>query len=213
MKNIIITGASSGVGLNLCRRLCGENNVFGISRSPEPFQHKHYTHWEIDLSKLDSINIPEDLEFDALINAAAIFHTGPLYEQDEQNIIDMINTNLTGLILLTRVVLPKMNPDGNIINISSVSGTYGIKHQAVYSATKHALNGFSDALNKETSVKVTTICPGGINTPLWNDQNPYSGDVNKLIDTRELSDLVEFILINNHTTYKHITLFPNTEIH
>ena len=101
--------------------------------------------------------------------------------------------------------------------MSSVSGIHGIKNQAVYSASKHALAGFAESLNYEIipkGLQMINICPGGINTGLWNENNPYSGDVKKLLAPEDIFKVIEMILnSNDRVVFKNIVLFPNNEIH
>ena len=63
-------------------------------------------------------------------------------------------------------------------------------------------------------IQVTNINPGGINTPLWNKNNPYKGDVNKLLTPEDILKTVKFILdFRENVVIKNITLFPDNEIH
>jgi short-subunit dehydrogenase len=89
---------------------------------------------------------------------------------------------------------------GYIINISSVGGTRGAKMPGaeVYIGTKFAVNGFNDALAKyliDYNVHVVTLCPGGIDTTIW-DRNEYRHGKDKqlLIKPEEMADMVDFIL-------------------
>ena len=79
------------------------------------------------------------------------------------------------------------------------------------------INGFSNSLSKEyldRNIKVTTICPGGIDTPLWNLSNPYNGDSTRLTKPKEIADLIFFISMSSHkTVFKNITMFPDNEWH
>jgi NADP-dependent 3-hydroxy acid dehydrogenase YdfG len=63
-------------------------------------------------------------------------------------------------------------------------------------------------------VNITTICPGGINTPLWNSDNKYDGDVNDLLNTNDIIDTINYIInSNDNVVIKQITLFPKCEWH
>jgi 3-oxoacyl-[acyl-carrier protein] reductase len=80
------------------------------------------------------------------------------------------------------------------------------------------MNGFGDTLAQELlpkGVLVTTICPGGIDTPLWDsDKNPYPGDKTRIMQPQEIVDLIEF-LVNQPkgTLHKKIVMFPTNEWH
>ena len=107
---------------------------------------------------------------------------------------------------------------GRIIQVASVAGIRGIEGQASYCASKHGMVGFSDALAQELiphGIPVATICPGAIDTPLWDPEtNPYPGDVSRTIQPEELVDLVMFVLAQPaRTLFKRVVLFPNNEWH
>ena len=106
---------------------------------------------------------------------------------------------------------------GRIINISSVSGLHGIENQSIYSASKFGLMGFSDSLAQETTRKnilISNICPGGINTPLWNENNKYPGNVDDIIQSDDITKCVEFIYnLPDNMVLKNITTFPKCEWH
>ena len=90
--------------------------------------------------------------------------------------------------------------------------------QVIYCASKHGLVGFGDALArelKEHGVLLVTLCPGGIDTPLWRRKdNPYPGDVERLMKPEELVNLIAFILDQpKGTLYKKIVFFPMSEWH
>ena len=135
-----------------------------------------------------------------LINNAACFEMRSFLDQDLDMVDNIIDTNLKGALYATKAVVAHMveNGDGHIVNIASVAGTRGIPEQAAYCASKHGLVGFADALAQELipkGISVATLCPGGIRTPLWNDEsNPCPGDVNETMDVRELVTLVDYIL-------------------
>ena len=82
----------------------------------------------------------------------------------------MIQINLLSLMKVTQVLIPMLKRDSRIINISSVSGKSAMPFLAVYAASKHALEGFSEALRKELmllEIKVIVVGPGSIKTPIW----------------------------------------------
>ena len=133
-----------------------------------------------------------------------------------KEIDDILDTNLKGTIYCTLEAIKKMNK-GRIINISSVSGTHGIKNQAVYSSSKYGVIGFAESLAqelKEKGILISTICPGGINTPLWNESNPYPGNIEDLITTDDIFNTLNYIInLPDNVIVKTITMFPNCEWH
>ena len=179
---------------------------------------KNFRYAQADVSKLKEISaaFSKIESIDILINCAAQFQSAEFGTQSMDRIEKIIDTNLKGTVFSTRLALEKMK-EGHIINISSVSGCYGISNQAVYSATKHALKGFGESLNRECiprGINVTNVCPGGINTPLWNEENPYSGDKERLLRAADIVKVLNFIIESgNRIVFKELVFFPNNEIH
>jgi len=229
MKTIIITGANNGVGLEACKYFVKQKyNVIGMSKSSNnmaKINRKNFSYHKVDITDTNSMIktveriIKENKNIDVLVNNAAIFKSINFKNHDIENIEEMIDINFKGVVIMTRLIVKKMlkQKSGKIINISSVSGIHGIENQSVYSATKHALTGFADSLNRELiphGIQVTNLCPGGINTSLWNDDNPYNGDVNELLQPSDVVDVLNFVIsIKNNVIFKNIIFFPKNEIH
>ncbi len=223
-KTVIITGTSSGVGKQCVEKFLNKKwNVIGLSRTNVDLYNTNYFYIKTDIKDPVSIKNSFDIiskkykSIDLLINNAAVFKMKPLVEFNEEEINDIIDTNLKGTIFCTLNTLKIMNR-GRIINISSVSGTHGIENQSVYSSTKYALNGFAESLNQELikkNILISTICPGGINTPLWNDKNQYPGsDVNKILNPNDIVNIIEYIVeLPENVVLKNVTLFPTCEWH
>jgi len=223
-KTVIITGTSSGVGKQCVERFLNKKwNVIGLSRTNVDLYNANYFHIKTDIK--DPVSIKNSFEIiskkynsiDLLINNAAVFKMKPLVEFNEEEIDDIIDTNIKGTIFCTLNTIKIMNR-GRIINISSVSGTHGIENQSVYSSTKYALNGFAESLNQELikkNILISTICPGGINTPLWNDKNQYPGsDVTKILNPNDIVNMIEYIVdLPENVVLKNVTLFPTCEWH
>lgn len=221
-STIVVCGANSGVGLRVCESLLTAGyRVIGLSLHSHRMKeiiNDNFTFYTLDLSNLNSVQeVFAGLgSIDGLVNSAALFETSDFKSQSLVSIGKIIDTNLKGTIFPCRCALDLMSR-GHIINISSVSGCYGIERQAVYSATKHALRGFAESLNKELipkGIKVTTLFPGGIDTPLWNDSNPYKGDSTRLLKTSDIADIILLILQSKpHIVFKELVFFPDNEIH
>lgn len=223
-KTIVITGGSSGLGLAILKRFLKENwKVCILSRTPPPPQFEFNSNPFFKFIKCDIRDSNQVVKafgqldgIDIFVNNASIFKSKSFIEMDFVEINEILDTNLKGTIYCTLSAIKKMK-EGRIINISSVSGLHGIENQTIYSASKHGINGFSNSLSKEyldKNIKVTTICPGGLDTPLWNSSNPYNGDTNRLIKPEEIADLVYFISKSSlQTVYKNVTMFPDNEWH
>jgi len=106
---------------------------------------------------------------DVLVNNAGYGYQSPVEEAEEQEIRDQFEANVFGLFAITRAVLPGMRRcrHGHIINITSVAGFIGFPGSGFYAASKHAVEGFSDALHAEgrpLGIKVTCVAPGPFRT-------------------------------------------------
>jgi NADP-dependent 3-hydroxy acid dehydrogenase YdfG len=228
IKTIVITGASSGLGKTLAADLAAQSHmVYALARSVNKLDELRVAYPEqirpvsVDLCDAAAVQkvFGEIDPIDVLINNAGIFSSAPFREESWENIDRIIDTNLKGLMYCTRAALPAMieRKAGHIINISSVSGINGIRGQAIYGASKHGVQGFADVVAmeaREHGVLVTTLCPGGIATPLWGAHNPYPGEQNDLISCEEISRLVVFLLGQPKTTlYKKVVFFPKSEWH
>jgi 3-oxoacyl-[acyl-carrier protein] reductase len=141
------------------------------------------------------------------------------FEATDDDLIDeMIDINLKGNIFVTKYALKYMNRGSRIFFINSVAGLEELENQSIYCASKYGLTAFAGVLGaelREKNIKITSIHPGGINTTLWNESNPYPcGDVKMATDPKEIAILIEF-LYNSflNTEYKTVKLFPNTEWH
>jgi NADP-dependent 3-hydroxy acid dehydrogenase YdfG len=128
----------------------------------------------------------------------------------------MIDVNLKGPIYVTKCAMSVLKENSRIIFINSVAGLEQIENQSIYCATKHGLTGFAGVLGKELQekkIKVTSIHPGGINTPLWNNLE-FHEDTTKLLDPDQIAKLVEFICDSQkNVEYKTIKMFPDIEWH
>jgi serine 3-dehydrogenase len=177
MKTILITGATSGFGEAAARKfVAGGWRAIGTGRRGDRLRTlqqelgDNFLPLEIDmrdraavegLAKLD----PPWGEIDLLLNNAGLAPpTDPLPETDWERIETVIDTNITGLVALTRALLPKLvERKGQIINLSSVAATYPYKGGAVYAGTKAFVRQFSLDLRCDlagTGVRVTSIEPG-----------------------------------------------------
>src|SRR4051794_5002333 len=176
-KTILITGATAGFGRATAKRFANEGwNVIGTGRRAERLRDLQeelgdaFLPLAVDmrdraaLESLAQLSAPWN-EIDLLLNNAGFATpTTPLEETDWQWIEDVIDTNVTGLVALTRALLPKLiERKGAIINLSSVAANYPYKGGAVYGGTKAFARQFSLDLRADlhgTGVRVTSVEPG-----------------------------------------------------
>jgi serine 3-dehydrogenase len=177
MKTILITGATAGFGEAAARKFAaGGWRVIGTGRRAERLQRLQeelgdaFLPLEIDMRDRDSVESLASLsppwsEIDLLLNNAGLAPpTDPLPHTEWDLIETVIDTNVTGLVALTRALLPKLvERSGHIINLSSVAATYPYKGGAVYAGTKAFVRQFSLDLRCDlagTGVRVTSVEPG-----------------------------------------------------
>lgn len=178
-KVILITGASSGIGLKAALDLAARGHiVYGGARRVDEMKpivraggHALALDVTDETSMTDVITQIMDAEgrIDVLVNNAGYGLYGPVEEIPLSTARHQIEVNIFGLARMAQLVLPIMRQQksGTIINMSSVGGAIYIPLGAWYHATKHAVEGFSDALRVETAqfgINVALICPGGIQT-------------------------------------------------
>lgn len=206
LKIAIVTGASSGIGEATAYALVNEGyKVYGTARNPNS-QNKNltYTMLPLDINNEDSIHsfvqevIKREGKIDLLVNNAGVGLMGPIEETSMKQIRSVFETNVFGTILLTKSVLPHMrnNGSGTIVNISSVVGLIPFPGMGIYSASKHAIEGFSEALNHEVrsfNIRSILIEPAFTKTKFENnsvhgdetisDYDSFRDHINTVIET------------------------------
>ena len=177
MKTILITGATAGFGEAAARkfvaggwRAIGTGRRGGRLKTLQEELGDAFLPLEVDMLDFDAVNglaklAPPWGEIDLLLNNAGLAPpTDPLPETDWERIDTVIGTNITGLVALTRALLPRLvERRGQIINLSSVAATYPYKGGAVYAGTKAFVRQFSLDLRCDlagTGVRVTSVEPG-----------------------------------------------------
>lgn len=179
---ILITGASSGFGKFTAQMLSEQGHiVYGTSRKPSE-DIGNIKMLVVDVTNIQSIKyaidkiISEQGRIDVLINNAGIGVGGALELATEQEVSVQMNTNFFGVVNMCKAVLPFMRKarKGKIINISSIGGVMGIPYQGFYSASKFAVEGYSESLALEVhpfGIKVCIVEPGDFNTGFTANRN------------------------------------------
>jgi NAD(P)-dependent dehydrogenase (short-subunit alcohol dehydrogenase family) len=230
MKAAVVTGVSSGLGKAIALDLLRYGwVVFGISRSSADEDLKKYPSY-IDVQKdiRDAQSMQDFFEnmqilygvksISLLVNNAGVFNNRIFEDTDISKIDSIIDTNVKGTMYVTKYALDVLEENSRIIFINSVAGLSELVGQSVYCASKAALTAFAGVIGAESrhrGVKVTSIHPGGINTPLWNRHNPYPpnpANPSLALDTKEITDMIQLILSSN-AEFKTIKLFPSIEWH
>ncbi|WP_069661046.1 SDR family oxidoreductase [Arcticibacter eurypsychrophilus] len=191
-KTILITGASSGLGKETAKLFQREGwNVIATMRKPESETELNLLEnvlvTRLDVLDLDSIEtaVNKGIEtfgrIDVLLNNAGYGAYGPLESFSREKIIRQFNTNVIGLLDVTKALLPHFrgNSSGTIINISSIGGKMAFPLGALYHGTKFAVEGISESLKYEVSEfggKVKIIEPGAITTDFTGRSLDFSNN-------------------------------------
>lgn len=195
--NVLITGASAGFGEALAKRLVAKGHkVIGCARREDKLNTLAAELGELflpvvmDVSDTDSLpqiiaDLPSDFsQIDVLVNNAGLaLGVEPAYKADLTDWMQMVNTNIKGLIALTHSVLPAMveRDSGYIINVGSIAGNWPYYGGNVYGATKAFVKQFSLNLRADllgTQVRVTNLEPGNIAGTEFSNVR-YHGDDDK----------------------------------
>jgi NAD(P)-dependent dehydrogenase (short-subunit alcohol dehydrogenase family) len=174
-KVILVTGISSGFGKETAALLAEEGHtVYGTVRK-EVASNNKINILKMDLTDYESVKktvahiLEKEGRIDVLINNAGMHTGGPIETLPIESAKLQMDTNFIGMVQLTREVLPVMRRQGKglIINFSSIGGLMGLPFQGFYSASKFAIEGFSEALRmeiKQFGIKVVVINPGDFHT-------------------------------------------------
>ena len=191
MKNVLITGASGGIGSELVKRFAqNQCQVIAIYNTHKPAKQKNVDLYKCNLAKESEINkvLPQIIikygKIDCLVNCAGVSQFKQIQDITAEDIDTVLNSNLKSAILVTKYIAKNMisHKAGSIINISSMWGVVGASVESVYSASKGAINALTLSLAKElapSGITVNAVCPGLINTKM-----------NSNLNTQAINDLV-----------------------
>lgn len=225
MKNIIITGASTGIGYSTTKALINRGHrVFGSVRKESDakrLKDDFGTNFE---PLIFDVTNPESVQQEAqrieamighkgvyaLINNAGIGVAGPLMHLPIEDLRWQMEVNVIGLLTTTQAFLPLLgakkdcpHPPGRILNISSVAGKIANPFMGPYAASKHAVEALSKSLRTELQlygIDVIVIGPGVVKTPIWEKAEEVSLDAYKHTDYGKSSErFLKFVLkVSNH---------------
>ena len=211
MKNILITGASSGIGLEIANLLSKEGNDLFLTGRRNIDKVNYYPCDLIDIFSIETLYNKAKEYFnsniDILINCAGQYIYRPIEKMEFDEISYLTDLNFKSAYVLTSLIISEMkkNKWGRIINIGSISGMVGEANASLYSATKAALSGFTKALALEVAqfnITVNQINPGWVETPLTNNSltNEEKQEVldvtpqKRFIQPIEIAKLCEYLI-------------------
>jgi NAD(P)-dependent dehydrogenase (short-subunit alcohol dehydrogenase family) len=183
MKKVwLITGCSTGFGRALAKEVLAKGYRAAVAaRNTNDVKDIVDAYPEMAIAVKLDITVSADISaavattlekfgnIDVLVNNAGIGYFAAIEESEEEQVRRMFEINVFGLAKMTQAVLPQMRKQrsGHILNISSIGGLRSFPGVGFYNATKYAVDGFSEALSKETAplgIKVTIIAPSGFRT-------------------------------------------------
>ncbi|MDZ4751434.1 MAG: SDR family oxidoreductase [Flavobacteriales bacterium] len=184
---VMVTGASSGIGKSIAEVLSTAGYiVYGSSRKAHNGDSAlGFKMVSLDVTDENSIRSAVDYiiethgKLDVLVNNAGLGILGPGESVSDLEVREIFNTNFFGLINVCRAVVPIMRKQnsGHIINISSIAAEMGLPFRGIYSASKAAVDRYSEALNMELKpfgVHVSIIQPGDFNTGINDNRKVAS---------------------------------------
>ena len=177
-KTALVTGASTGMGAAIAELLTKRGlKVHAVARNEDRLKEladrtgaiPHALDLTDTRAMADELG---DLDVDILINSAGVSRPGNILDSSEEDLDEIIDVNLRGLLQLTRIVLPGMveRDLGHIVNISSIAGLYNFYGHTAYHATKAAVHQISRQLRNDTvgkRIRVTEVCPGRVETEIF----------------------------------------------
>lgn len=174
--NILVTGASRGIGKTIAKSLQSYGNVYVTARNEEKLKEfGNEMYFVCDLSKEEDLlklgNFIQEKKIDILVNNAGEYTYCGIEDTEISKLNEMLAINLKAPIYLMHSAIPHMkkNKFGRVINIGSISGVMGEAYASMYSATKAGLIGLSKATGLELAefgITVNTINPGWVDTEL-----------------------------------------------
>jgi NADP-dependent 3-hydroxy acid dehydrogenase YdfG len=179
VSTALVTGASRGIGRAIAERLAERYEIVAVARSAKELQDvarsiesRGGRCRSITLDVSDHATVSSalgSLEVDVLVNNAGLGIMKPIAEMSVDEWRRQVSINLDGMFYVTRALLPGMitRQRGYVVNIGSLAGRNSFVGGACYSATKHAVIGFSESLMlevRDAGVRVTVIMPGSVDT-------------------------------------------------
>jgi NAD(P)-dependent dehydrogenase (short-subunit alcohol dehydrogenase family) len=214
----IVTGASSGIGLAIARVLGEEGlSVTMAARRPEKLDSSVH---ELGAEGLDVHGVPANVEdeseiqkvvaahrdrygrLDVLVNNAGLGVAEPVGETRTKWLDKQLDVNLRSIILFYRECVELLKAAGAehrnalVVNTASIAGKRGIGGNAVYSATKHGVVGWSDSMNRELNhfgIKSTALCPAFVDTPM-TDYVKEHVRAEDMIRAQDIAEAVRYLL-------------------
>jgi len=229
-KVALITGATRGIGLAIARALAAEGcNLILTARNESALAHVSR---ELARAKIRMLAHPCDVRdpytvdilfravrrqfgrLDILFNNAGIAHKSLPVERLPYPVwMDVLQTNLSGMFLVTQAALARMKRGGTIVNNLSVAANRVFPGSAAYNASKHGALGFTNTLREELrpkGIRVIGLLPGATDTDIWKTLWPQAPR-RKMMSPKTVAEaVVAAILLPANTTVENLEILPTT---
>ncbi|MES1026310.1 SDR family oxidoreductase [Gloeocapsa sp. BRSZ] len=233
-KSALITGASSGigkatalafakVGIDVVLVSRTQDKLAAVASAVEQTGAKATT-YALDLADIEQVRekisaIAADAAVDILINSAGMGYTGNLSDTPLGDWQAVMNLNLTSVFQCILGVLPTMRDrgTGTIVNVASVAGLQPFPSWGAYSVSKAGLIALSKTLaaeERQNGIRVTTICPGAVDTELWNSNTVGIKLERSAMLTPEsvAQSILHTVLLPEQAVVEELTLMPSTGV-
>lgn len=224
-RTVMVTGASSGIGEQVVKRLLAEgNNVIGIARNFNKTSlaaHDQYQTISLDFSDLQKLEqslkamVKRHDEVTDVVCSAGQGRFGSLEEFSYEQIRELLHINFVSQAYVVRAFMPllKRRGSGNIIFIGSEAALSGGRKGAIYCASKFALRGFAQSLREEcaaTGVRVGLVNPGMVSTPFFGELDFTHGEQpDNYIEPEDVADAIVWMLNSRqHMVVDELNLSP-----
>lgn len=238
MKVALVSGGTKGIGHGVVDQLLSEGMyVATFSRNSDQvsklqgelaskYDADRFLVSQGDVTSEDSVKavvsqVKEKFgQLDILVNNAGVGYFRDVDTFELSRFEQMITTNIVGVALLTKYVVPimKERKNGLIINIASISGKVAFANGEFYSATKFGVMGYSQAIRAELApygIKVSTVCPGMIKTDFFDEEELerrkkiWNGKVPQMLEVSDITRLVSLIANQSeHSDIQDLTIMP-----
>ncbi len=231
MPTALITGATEGIGRATAFALGRAGYSIGVcARTPSKLRtllddlaqakitaagHPADVGVESDVKAMLATITTQLGPIDTLINNAGVAILKPFDQLTLDEWDTTMATNLRSMYLVTREVLPAMRAakQGTIVNVASLAGRNGFAGGTAYCASKHAVLGFSRALMMEVrkdGVRVITICPGSVDTPLIRNQSTLTPNLEKILHADDIAEtILGTIRLPHRATVSELDIRPS----
>lgn len=210
-KVAIVSGASSGIGNAIARRLAGLGVRLGVGSrrlvGEDRFPGSYAVQCDVrDYGQVEALvqgTVERFGRLDIVIANAGVGSYHPFLETPLEDVEEMVDTNVKGTIYLLRAGLPHLVEAkcGDVIVVSSEAGRRGLPGEAVYSASKFSQVGLTRALDnelREYGVRCSVVCPGGVATNFAMDKDRGRSRESvlaaRMMDAEDVADVIEFTL-------------------